>query len=127
MKVIGSATKAMFNAICKDTYYRAKKWFTEHPDVDIAYWAKDDFLPFQSEYDAKLKFVKEHPEIEDIDGHTLVRFDMETGTLKLWHFCPRLRDGIADFYSSGICSGEGWFVTPDPAISDNWVVQSQGI
>lgn len=124
MKAIGSATKAMFNAICEDTYYRAKKWFAEHPDVDKAYWAKDDFLPYQSGYEAKLKFVKDHPEIENIDNHTLVKFD--GGTLKLWHFCPRLRDGIADFYASGICSGEGWSVIPDPLIPDNWVVQTQG-
>ena len=46
MTTIGAATKAMCNAICKDTYYRAKKWFSEHPDVEVAYWAKDDFLPF---------------------------------------------------------------------------------
>lgn len=125
MKAIGSATKAMFNAICEDTYYRAKRWFAEHPDVEIAYWAKDDFLPYQSSDEAKLKFVKDHPEIENIDDHTLVKFD--GGTLKLWHFCPRLRDGIADFYTSGICSGDGWFVIPDPLIPDNWVLQKQGI
>ena len=125
MTAAGNATKAMFNMICKDTYERAKKWFTDHPDVEKAYWAKDDFLPFQSDYDAKLKFVKEHPEIENIEDHTLVKFDGDT--LKLWHFCPRLRDGIADFYSSGICSGEGWFVMPDPLISDNWIVQTKGI
>lgn len=123
MKAIGSATKAMFNAISKETYYRAKKWFTEHPDVETAYWAKDDFLPFQSDYDAKLKFVKEHPEIENIDDHTLVKFEGET--LVLDHFCPRLRDGIADFYSSGICSGENWFVMPDPIICDNWILWVQ--
>ena len=125
MTAAGNATKAMFNMICKDTYERAKKWFADHPDVEKAYWAKDDFLPFQSDYDAKLKFVKEHPEIENIEDHTLIKFDGDT--LKLWHFCPRLRDGIADFYSSGICSGEGWFVMPDPLISDNWIIQTQGI
>lgn len=124
MTAIGSATKAMFNAISEDTYCRAKKWFAEHPDVEKAYWAKDDFLPFQASYDDKLKFVKAHPEIENIDDHTLVKFD--EGTLKLWHFCPRLRDGIADFYTSGICSGDGWFVTPDPLIPDNWVLQAPG-
>ena len=123
MTAIGSATKAMFNAISKETYYRAKKWFTEHPDVKTAYWAKDDFLPFQSDNDAKLKFVKEHPEIENIDEHTLVKFDDDT--LKLWHFCPRLRDGIADFYTSGICSGNGWTVMPDSLIEDNWVLLVQ--
>lgn len=121
MTAIGSATKAMFNAIYKDTYYRAKRWFAEHPDVEIAYWAKDDFLPYQSSDEAKLKFVKDHPEIENIDDHTLVKFDGDT--LILWHFCPRLRDGIADFYTSGICSGEGWSVIPDPLIPDNWVLQ----
>ena len=125
MTAIGSATKAMFNAICEDTCYRAKKWFSEHPDVKVAYWAKDDFLPVQSDNDVKLKFVKDHPEIENIDDHTLVRFD--GGTLKLWHFCPRLRDGIADFYSSGICSGDGWTVTPDPIIEGNWILSSQDI
>ena len=113
----------MFNAISEYTYSRAKKWFTEHPDVKVAYWAKDDFLPLQSDHDAKLKFVKEHPEIENIDDHTLVKF--EGGTLKLWHFCPRLRDGIADFYLSGICSGDGWTVTPDPIIEGNWVLLAQ--
>lgn len=123
MRIQGSATKAMFNAISEETYYRAKEWFAEHPDVEKAYWAKDDFLPFQSDSDAKLKFVKAHPEIEDIDDHTLVKFDDDT--LKIWHFCPRLRDGIADFYSSGICSGDGWVVMPDPLISDNWVVSVQ--
>lgn len=123
MTAIGSATKAMFNAICGDTCYRAKKWFSEHPDVEVAYWAKDDFLPLQSEHDDKLKFVKEHPEIENINDHTLVKFDGDT--LKLWHFCSRLRDGIADFYASGICSGDGWTVTPDPIIEGNWVVLVQ--
>ena len=123
MTAIGSATKAMFNAIYKETYQRAKKWFTEHPDVEIAYWAKDEFLPFQSEYDTKLKFIKEHPEIENIDDHTLVKFDDDT--LKLWHFCPRLRDGIADFYSSGICSGDGWTIMPDTLIDGNWVLLVQ--
>ena len=123
MTAIGSATKAMFNAISKETYNRAKLWFTEHPDVEIAYWAKDDFLPFQSEYDAKLKFVKEHPEIDNIDDHTMVKFDGDI--LKLWHFCPRLRNGIADFYSSGICSGDGWTVIPDPFIECNWILSVQ--
>lgn len=121
MTAIGSATKAMFNAVHEETYYRAKIWFEEHPDVEIAYWAKDTFLPFQSEYDAKLKFVKEHPEIENIDDHTLVKFDGDT--LKLWHFCPRIRNGIADFYSSGICSGDGWVVIPDPLIDGNWILK----
>lgn len=121
MTAIGSATKALFNAIHGETYYRAKMWFEKHSDVEIAYWAKDTFLPFQSEYDAKLKFVKEHPEIENIDDHTLVKFDGDT--LKLWHFCPRLRDGIADFYSSGICSGDGWVVIPDPLIDGNWILK----
>lgn len=123
MKAIGAATKAMFNAIGKETYHRAKKWFTEHPDIETVYWAKDDFLPFQSEYEAKLRFVKEHPEIENIDDHTLVKFDGDV--LKLWHFCPRLRDGIADFYSSGICSGDGWTVAPDSLIEGNWVLLIQ--
>ena len=123
MKAIGAATKAMFNAIGKETYHRAKKWFTEHPGIETVYWAKDDFLPFQSEYEAKLRFVKEHPEIENIDDHTLVKFDGDV--LKLWHFCPRLRDGIADFYSSGICSGDGWTVAPDSLIDGNWVLLIQ--
>ena len=102
MTFVGSATLAMFNTICKDTYYRAKRWFSEHPDVDVAYWAKDDFLPFQSDNDLKLKFVKEHPEIENIDDHTLVKFD--EGTLKAWHFCPRLKAGIKEIYDDGIHS-----------------------
>ena len=124
MTAIGAATKAMVNAICKDTYYRAKKWFSEHPDVEVAYWAKDDFLPFQSDNDLKFKFVKEHPEIENIDDHTLVKFDK--GTLKVWHFCKKLRDGIADFYYSGIHSGDGWVATPDSLISGNWVLLTTG-
>ena len=120
MTAIGSATKALFNAIHEETYYRAKKWFSEHPDVKVAFWAKDTFLPVQSDYDAKLKFVKEHPEIENIDDHTLVKF--EDAILELWHFCPRLRDGIADFYSSGICSGDGWVIMPDPILEGNWIL-----
>lgn len=124
MTATGVATKAMFNAISKETYYRAKRWFSEHPDVEVAYWAKDDFLPFQSDNDSKLKFVKEHPEIENIDDHTLVKFD--EGTLKVWHFCPRLRDGIADFYCSGIHSGNGWVVIPDHLIEGNWILLVSG-
>lgn len=120
MTAIGSATKAMFNAVREETYYRAKKWFSEHPDVKVAFWAKDTFLPVQSDDDAKLKFVKEHPEIENIDDHTLVKF--EDTTLELWHFCPRLRAGIADFYSSGICSGDGWVIMPDPILEGNWIL-----
>lgn len=122
MTVLGSATKAMFNAICLDTYTRAKEWFNNHKDCYQAYWAKDDFLPVQSNYDAKLKFVKEHPEIEDINDHTLVHF--ENDILVLDHFCPRLREGIKDFYESGYCSGDGWVVEPDSSIKGNYIVKT---
>lgn len=125
MTVKGSATKAMFNAICSDTCKRAKKWFEEHPDVKVAYWAKDDFLPYESDSNAKAEFVKEHPEIEDINDHTLICVDGET--VRLWHFCPRLRDGIKDFYESGICSGNGWYVKPDTTIENNWILESKGL
>ena len=112
----------MFNAISDYTWCRAKDWFNKHPDVKVAYWAKDDFLPYESDDAAKAEFVKKHPEVEDIEDHTRAHF--EGDTLVLDHFCPRLRAGIKDFYESGYCTGEGWVVEPDPNLAGNWIVKS---
>lgn len=121
MTVVGLATKAMFNLIAHDTYERAKEWFKEHPDVMFAYWAKDDFLSCEASEDSQECFLKAHPEIEDISDHTIVCFGNDT--LSLFHFCPRLMNGIKDFYESGYCCGDGWTVEPDPSILGNYIVK----
>ena len=121
MTAIGSATKAMFNAISNETWHRARDWFNAHPEEEFAYWAKDDFLPGSACLKSKVEFVKMHPEIEDIDDHTKVHF--EGDTLVLDHFCPRLRAGIKDFYESGYCVGDGWTVEPDTGLLGNWILK----
>lgn len=116
----GLATKAMFNTIAKDTKRRAKRWFNKHKDCVVAYWGKDDFLPFNATEREKQLFMEQHPEIEDLDDHTLLRFDNDT--LVLWHFCPRIRNGIKDFYSEGINKGDGWLVLDDLVNLGNYIV-----
>ena len=116
----GQATIAMFNAIAKDTKRRARRWFKEHKDCVVAYWGKDDFLPYQSDYSAKREFMERHPEIEDLDDHTLLRFDNDT--LVLWHFCPRIKNGIKDFYSEGVNKGNDWLVLDDLVNMGNYIV-----
>lgn len=118
MKEAGLATKAIFNALKRITYDRAKAWFKEHPEEEYAYWGKDEFLPGSASEQDKASFAERHPEVEDIDDHTLLR--MEGDEAVLWHFCPRLKEGIKDFYEYGIDSGKGWKVELD---GDNFKVR----
>ena len=115
MTTKGSATKAMFNAIAKDTSKRAKAWFADHPEEPYCYWARDEFISIEDRDNPEI--LARHPEIEDINDHTTVY--LEKGLVVIRTFCPRLREGISDFYNDGVFSGEGWVVEPE---LDNWKV-----
>ena len=119
MKESGLATKAIFNALCKTTYTRAVEWFREHPEEEYAYWGKDEFLPGSASEQEKASFASRHPEVDDINDHTLIKLEGDTAVL--WHFCPRLKEGIKDFYDSGYDVGKDcmWTVKPD---GDNYKV-----
>lgn len=99
MTTRGNATKAIFNAIAKETFLRAQKWFREHPEEPFCYWAKDDFIKIADKENKQL--LDAHPEIEDINDHTIVQFDLLTDTVYLSKFCPKLRAGLQDMVNAG--------------------------
>ena len=118
MTAKGNATKAMLNLMAKDTFHKAKEWFETYPDEPFCYWGKDhDFLPASATEQQKQDFMKRHPEIEDLNDHTIVQFDEFTQALYLSKFCPRLREGLRDILESGINSntvdGFRWRIIPD--------------
>lgn len=92
-----NALKAMFNALARDTYTRAKAWFQEHPEEPYCYWSKDEFILIKDKHNKAI--LDKHPEIENIDDHTTVYFEANVLTLRT--FCPKLRAGIRELVSSG--------------------------
>lgn len=109
-----AATKALFNSIPKDTFLRAKKWFQEHPEEPYCYWAKDEFIAIKDKDNKSI--LDKHPEIEDINDHTIVEFNLDTNVACLSRFCPKLKQGIQELYDSGYKSndvdGIHWLITP---------------
>lgn len=87
----GRACLAMFKAICKDSWDRYNKWFDENPHKEFCYWSKDEPIPPEGKHDKEL--LSKHPEIEDIDDHTIVERD--GSMLVFTKFCPRMRDSIS--------------------------------
>lgn len=125
MTVQGNAVKAMFNAIVDDTILRARKWFKEHPDEPYCYWAKDDFISIADKTNKAI--LEKHPEIEDINDHTIVQYDFNTDIVQLSRFCPKLKAGIKAMvdggYTANTVNGCHWYVKPD---SDNFKVVCYG-
>lgn len=91
MEVDGIACIAMFKAICADTYSRYMKWFDDHPEETWCYWSKDE--PIRPADRDNEELLAKHPEIEDIDDHTVVR--RERDVLVFSKFCPRMRKSLA--------------------------------
>ena len=108
----GNATRVMLNAIIDETLDRVKQWFDEHSEEPYCYWAKDEFISIADKYN---KFILDkHPEIENIDDHTIVQYNKEANVAKFSKFCPKLKEGIANMFENGVISGHGKEV--------NWVL-----
>lgn len=100
----GNATRIMFNAIIEESLDRIKQWFDEHPNEPYCYWAKDKFIAIEDKDNAEI--LECHPEIEDINDHTIVQWNKEAEVVRLSRFCPKLREGLADMYENGVISGK---------------------
>lgn len=100
----GNATRVMFNMIIEETIDRTKQWFDEHPDEPYCYWAKDKFIAIEDKDVAEI--LECHPEIEDINDHTIVQWNKEAEVVRLSKFCPKLREGLTDMYENGVISGK---------------------
>lgn len=127
MGIKGSSVKAMFDFICAETYDRTAKWFNEHPNEPYCYWAKDEFISIAEKDNQEL--LKAHPEIEDINDHTIVEF--HDGKVLMHSFCPKLKDSLADMMACGVSEntayGIHWWVEPDPDRPGNFVAHSEKV
>lgn len=120
MTAEGKAILAMFNGISHDTYYRACEWFKVNPcHPPYCYWARDEFISVEHRHDTDT--LARHPEIDDIDDHTIV--SIHDDVLYLTEFCPRLRTGIKAMIDGGVCEGnqENIFWRAKP-YGDNYIV-----
>ena len=90
MKYDGVACMAMFRAIAVDSWKKYNDWFDEHPEEPYCYWSKDE--PIHPDDKDNKELLAKHPEIEDIDDHTIV--ERKGDSLKFSKFCPRLRKSI---------------------------------
>lgn len=101
----GNATQVMFNSIIDETLERVEQWFDEHQNEPYCYWAKDEFISIA---DKNNQFILDkHPEIEDINDHTVVQWNEEAKVMRLSRFCPNLKAGIADMFENGAIHGHG--------------------
>lgn len=125
MKVNGRAVKVMFDFICAETYEKTKKWFQENPDEPYCYWSKDEFIHIRDKENQEL--LARHPEIEDINDHTIVEF--HDGKVFMHSFCPKLRESLSAMYEGGISEnvayGIHWWIEPDPDRDGNWLAYSE--
>ena len=101
----GNATRVMCNAICDETLDRAEQWFGEHKQEPYCYWAKDEFISITDKNN--IDILNRHPEIEDIDDHTIVQWNSEAEVIRLSKFCPKLREGLKEMYENNVVSGHG--------------------
>lgn len=110
-----AAVKSMFNAIAKESFERAKVWFEQHPNEPYCYWSKDDFIAIKDKDNKAI--LDAHPEIEDIDDHTIVQWDPLSNTVFLSRFCPKLKQGIKALLDTGCHDGNvdgmRWSILPD--------------
>lgn len=127
MNVKGNAVKSMFDYVCSETYARTKKWFSEHPDEPYCYWAKDDFIPIAQKENKDL--LAQHPEIEDINDHTIVEF--HDNKVLMHSFCPKLRESLSAMAEGGVTEntayGIHWWIEPDPDRPGNWLGHSEQV
>lgn len=117
----GHAVKAMFNAIDDLTRERIVTWFKEHDEDPWAYWARDEFLPYNAEQLDREQFVERHKDEfqEDLDEHTRVCYDPLLRQAEVFHFCDRLLDGLGQMYDEGHTKGAIWELVKD---GDNYRV-----
>ena len=117
----GNATRVMFNAIIDETLERVEHWFEMNPKEPYCYWAKDEFISIADKNN--LAVLDKHPEIEDINDHTIVQWNSEAEVFRLSKFCPKLKEGIADMFENGVTHGHGktccWAIFKD---GDNFEV-----
>lgn len=115
MTVKGASLKAMLNYMARDTFKRALEWKQKNAQEPYCYWAKDEFISIRDKYNPAI--LGRHPEIDDIDDHTIVEFDLATRNLQLSRFCPRLKSSIKEMVESGYTSndvdGLHWYILPD--------------
>ncbi len=127
MDIKGKAVKNIFDFICAETYERTKKWFEQHPDEPYCYWAKDEFIPI-AEKDNK-ELLSKHPEIEDINDHTVVEF--HDNKVLMHSFCPKLKESLSEMVAGGISEstayGIHWWIEADPARPGNWLAHSEKV
>lgn len=128
MTTKAAVTKALFNAIAQSSFERIISWFKQNPTQKYCYWASDEFLQADCSEQDKRDFISRHPEIEDLNDHTTVYYDLSTDTVTLRTFCKRLREGIAamlaEGYTSNISNGITWHVEPE---GNNYKVIGQHI
>ena len=101
----GNATRVMFNSIVDETLERVEQWFELNPKEPYCYWAKDEFISIADKNN--IDILSRHPEIEDIDDHTIVQWNNEAEVVRLSRFCPKLREGLADMYENDVVHGHG--------------------
>jgi hypothetical protein len=109
-----AAMKATLDSTIRSAFDRAKKWFKEYPDEPFCYWAKDVFISIADKDNKAL--LNSHPEIDDINDHTIVEFDVHNNTLYLSKFCPKLRQALKEMFEadcrSNTADGIRWSVFP---------------
>lgn len=121
MNYSANTIKVILDIMALSTFKRVKEWFQKNPDEPYCYWAKDNFIAIKDK--DNIEILKAHPEIDDIDDHTIVQWDSYSDTVFLSKFCPKIRQGIRALADSGCLSNDidgcHWAILPD---EDNFKV-----
>ena len=96
------------------TFDRAIEWFQGNPNEPYCYWAEDSFISIADKDNKQV--LEAHPEIEDINDHTIVEVDLSNNVVYLSKFCPRFKKAFTELYNSGETSGKeddlSWDLVP---------------
>lgn len=118
------AVYTIFNHLTDSTYERANRWFKEHPNEPYCYWAKDEFIAIKDKDNQEL--LKQHPEIDDINDHTMIKPRPDGRGNILYGFCPDLKQSIKELVAAGVTSGMTdtglyWRIELDPERPGNYI------
>lgn len=121
-----NAVKTVFSLLTDDVYERTQVWFKEHPNEPFAYWARDTYIAIKDKDNKEL--LAQHPEIENINDHTMLKPRPDGKGTILYGFCPDLKKSVAELMDAGCANGmtdKGiyWWVRQDPERDGNFIAE----